>query len=59
MKLRGTRLQSKVENNRKTLVNREARTHSESEEGQGNMSKDKGGNPKSMILIYVKNWNWE
>lgn len=65
-----TRLQSKVENNRKTLVNREARTHSETPRGTrkhgeqcckkcATKSKDKGGNPKSMILIYVKSWNWE
>lgn len=47
------------------LVNREARTHSETPRGTREhgeqcckkcttKSKDKGGNPKSMILIYVK-----
>lgn len=57
MKLQETRLQSKVENNRKTLVNREARTHSETPRGTrkhgeqcckkcATKSKDKGGNPK-------------
>lgn len=69
MKLRETRLQSKVENNQKTHVNREARTHSETPRGTREHGEQccknvpqrakirEEINPKSMILIYFKSWS--